>query len=136
MINLIFHVKPRLTTRSVLIFSTFLALSHSPLNLANENIGLPPPDKPLPLLVYKMEVLNYCGLIDDEISAGFKQQRDHIIFSQNLKPDDVQNARLEGWKFGLAEWQNRGLGGFRNWCKTEGKALEKYFRKLAITPAS
>ena len=81
------------------------------------------------MLVYKMEVLNYCGLIDDEISAEFKLQRDHMILSQNLTPEAVQNARMEGWKFGLAEWQNRGLGGFRNWCKTEGREIAGYFRK-------
>jgi len=109
-----------------------LLLAYTPLCLATEAIGLPPPDAPLSLLVYKMEVLNYCGLIDDEISLGFKQQRDHIIASQNLTPEDVQNARMEGWKFGLAEWQNRGLGGFRNWCKTEGKEIEDYFRNTKI----
>lgn len=80
------------------------------------------------MLVYKMEVLNHCGLIDDEISENFKQQRDIIIACQNLTPEDVQAARMEGWKFGLAEWQNRGLGGFRNWCKTEGEEIVEYFR--------
>jgi hypothetical protein len=112
--------------------SLLLLLAYTPLCLATEAIGLPPPDAPLSLLVYKMEVLNYCGLIDDEISQGFKQQRDHIIASQNLTPADVQNARMEGWKFGLAEWQNRGLGGFRNWCKTEGTRIVEYFRKSRL----
>jgi hypothetical protein len=106
-----------------------LVLACGPPCLAAVTIGLPPPEAPLPLLVYKMEVLNYCGLIDDEISARFKRHRDHIILSQNLTPEDVQNARMEGWKFGLAEWQNRGLGGFRNWCKTDGKEIAAYFRK-------
>jgi hypothetical protein len=44
----------------------------------------------------------------------------------------VQNARMEGWKFGLAEWQNRGLGGFRNWCKTEGTRIVEYFRNSRL----
>jgi len=109
-------------------FSLLMVLIHSPFSLAAESIGLPPPDAPLSLLVYKMEVLNYCGLIDDGISEGFKRRRDHIILIQNLTPEDVQKARMEGWKFGLAEWQNRGLGGFRNWCKTEGKEIAEYFR--------
>ena len=109
-------------------FRLFLVLAYAPLCLATETIGLPPPKAPLSLLVYKMEVLNYCGLIDDEISEGFKQRRDHIILSHNLTPEEVQNARMEGWKFGLAEWQNRGLGGFRNWCKTEGMEIVAYFR--------
>ncbi|MFV2033319.1 MAG: hypothetical protein ACC663_12555, partial [Gammaproteobacteria bacterium] len=108
--------------RPIKTFSLLLALAYTPYSLASKNIGLPPPEKPLSLLVYKMEILNYCGLIDNEISKGFKHKRDHIIAGQKLTPEEVQNARMEGWKFGLAEWQNRGLGGFRNWCKTEGKA--------------
>jgi hypothetical protein len=117
-------------------FFLLLLFTYAPHSQAVESIGLPPPDKPLPLLVYKMEVLNYCGLIDDEISEEFKQQRDHIISHQNLTPEDVQNARMEGWKFGLAEWQNRGLGGFKNWCKTEGKQIVDYFRNPRIANGS
>ncbi len=105
-----------------------LLLTYAPHGLATDSIGLPTPDAPLSLLVYKMEVLNYCGLIDEETGAGFKQQRDHIIVSQNLSPEEVLQARMEGWKFGLAEWQNRGLGGFKNWCKTEGRQVVDYFR--------
>jgi len=117
-------------------FSLLLLLAYAPLCPATGTIGLAPPEAPLSLLVYKMEVLNYCGLIDDEISAGFKQRRDHIILSLNLTPEDVQYARMEGWKFGLAEWQNRGLGGFRNWCKTEGMEIAGYFRNSGITNES
>ena len=109
-------------------FSLLLILAYAPLSTATESIGLPPPDAPLSLLVYKTEVLNYCGLIDDEISEAFRRQRDHIIVSQNLTPEEVKSARMEGWKFGLAEWQNRGLGGFKNWCKTEGNKILEYFR--------
>jgi hypothetical protein len=108
--------------------SLLILLIYAPHSPATESIGLPPPEKPLSLLVYKMEVLNYCGLIDDGISKAFKQQRDHIIESQNLIDEDVQIARMEGWKFGLAEWQNRGLGGFRNWCETDGREIVEYFR--------
>lgn len=114
--------------------SLLLVLTYASHCAATESIGLPPPDSPLSLLVYKMEVLNYCGLIDDEVSKGFKQQRDHIILSQNLTPEDVQKARLEGWKFGLAEWQNRGLGGFKRWCNTEGREIAEYFRNNSDIP--
>ena len=117
-------------------FSLLLLLAHAPLCLATESIGLPPPQAPLSLLVYKMEVLTYCGMIDDEISEGFKQLRDQIIAQQNLTPEEVQAARMEGWKFGHAEWQNRGLGGFRNWCKTDGKEIAGYFRNIRIANGS
>jgi len=113
--------------------SLILFFAYAPLGLATESIGLPPPKAPLSLLVYKMEVLNYCGLIDDEINEEFRNQRDLVIVNQNLTPEEVQNARTEGWKFGLAEWQNRGLGGFKNWCKTEGTRIVEYFRSSRIT---
>jgi len=109
-----------------------LVLSHAPFCLAADPIGLPPPVDPLSLLVYKMEVLNYCGLIDAEINDDFKQRRDRMILNQNLTAEEVQNARMEGWKYGLAEWQNRGLGGFKNWCNTEGKEIVEYFRSNEI----
>ena len=115
-------------TKALKIHSLLLILAYAPHSLSAESIGLPPPDAPLSLLVYKMEVLNYCGLIDDEISINFNQQKDRIIARLNLTTEEVQTARMEGWKFGLAEWQNRGLGGFKNWCNTEGKEIVEYFR--------
>ena len=114
-------------------FALLFIFAYASPGLANQNIGLAPPVAPLSLLVYKMEILNYCGLIDEGISEEFKQQREHIIANQNLTPEEVQNARMEGWKFGLAEWQNRGLGGFKNWCKTEGASIVEYFRKARTT---
>jgi hypothetical protein len=123
-------------TKSLKTCGLLLALAYAPHCLATGTIGLPPPVAPLSLLVYKMEVLNYCGLIDDEVSEGFKLRRDHMVLSLDLTPEDVQNARMEGWKFGLAEWQNRGLGGFKNWCNTEGKEIAEYFRNSKIPDGS
>ena len=70
-------------------FSLFLLLAYAPLSQATADIGLPKPDAPLSLLVYKMEVLNYCGLIDDGISREFNLQRGRLIKSQNLTPEDA-----------------------------------------------
>ena len=80
-----------------------------------------------------MEVLNYCGLIDDNISERFRYRRDQIIARHALTDEEVQKARTEGWQSGLAEWQNRGLGGFKNWCRTDGREIAEYFRKIVIT---
>ena len=109
-----------------------LMLSIAVLGLIGQAHALKPPAEPLSLSVYKMEVLSYCGLIDDRVAAGFKLERDHLISSLNLSPEAINKARMEGWKFGLAEWQNRGLGGFRNWCRTEGMEAAAYFRNLLI----
>ena len=111
-----------------------LLLTNMQYCLAAEPIGLPPPDEPLALLFYKMEVLNYCGLITDDVKQGFDLKRKATITSQSLSPEDELNARTTGWQFGLAEWQNRGLGGFKNWCATEGKKQLSYFRDNAPLP--
>lgn len=78
-----------------------------------------------------MEILNYCGLIDDDVSAGFNHQRNNIIADLKLSEEQVQQARIEGWQAGLAEWQNRGLGGFKNWCRTDGMEAVEYFRAVS-----
>jgi hypothetical protein len=38
---------------------------------------------------------------------------------------------MDAWKMAHAEWQNRGLGGFRNWCRTEGMEAADFFRNIA-----
>lgn len=119
-------------TRFTLSIGLLFALSCNPVSRAADSIGLPRPQAPLPLLVYKMEVLNYCGLIDDNISARFRYRRDQIIARHALTDEEVQKARTEGWQSGLAEWQNRGLGGFKNWCRTDGREIAEYFRKIVI----
>ena len=81
--------------------------------------------------LYKMEVLSYCGLIDDKVSVGFAAERDRIIRRSSLTDEQIVEARTNGWKAGYSDWQNRGLGGFRNWCRTEGIEARDYFHGLA-----
>lgn len=120
-------------TRFTFSISLLFILSSIPASRAADSIGLPRPKAPLSLLVYKMEVLNYCGLIDDNISKRFHYKRDQIIARESLTDEEVQKARSEGWQSGLAEWQNRGLGGFKNWCRTDGREIADYFRSIVIT---
>jgi hypothetical protein len=81
--------------------------------------------------LYMAEVANYCGLMTDLIALGFRQDRDRIIADYKLSSEDIDAANRESWKMGYAEWQNRGLGGFRNWCRTEGMQATERFRTVA-----
>jgi len=83
-------------------------------------------------LEYKREVLGYCGLSDPLAVKGFLKEKERLIQQHGLSDqeqfDAISNARQEAY----SEWQNRGLGGFRGWCREEGKDytsdLKNYFK--------
>ncbi len=86
---------------------------------------------PLTRLVYLAEVTSYCSLADERVVRGFRRERDRIVAERNFDQDHIEQARMTAWKLAHAEWQNRGLGGFRNWCRTEGEDAAALFRSLA-----
>ncbi len=81
--------------------------------------------------VYRLEVAGYCSLVDERVAAGFRLERDRIVADQSLDSAAIERSRMTAWQMAHAEWQNRGLGGFRNWCRTEGAEAAAYFRAIA-----
>jgi len=79
---------------------------------------------------YEFEVAGYCGLVTDRIATGFHSEAQRIIDRERIDNDGLQAARMHAWKAAHAEWQNRGLGGFKNWCRTEGQAAADRFESL------
>lgn len=94
-------------------------------------VAEPAPDGDLVRTYYDLEVTGYCGLATDDVGAGFRAQRDHIMRLNNIDDAAMQQARMQGWKQAHLEWQNRGLGGFKGWCRTEGAAAAQRFREIA-----
>lgn len=82
-------------------------------------------------IAYLAEVTNYCSLADEQVARGFRLERDRLVAAGALGPEQIEQARSRAWQMGHAEWQNRGLGGFRAWCRTEGADAAEYFRALA-----
>jgi hypothetical protein len=41
---------------------------------------------------------------------------------------------MQGWKEAHLEWQNRGLGGFRGWCRTEATEAAARFKAIVREP--
>jgi len=80
---------------------------------------------------YEFEVAGYCGLVTDRIATGFRSAAHRIIDREGIDDNGLQAARMHAWKAAHAEWQNRGLGGFKNWCRTEGKAAADRFESLS-----
>lgn len=76
---------------------------------------------------YDFEVAGYCGLVSNAVGQGFRRQAQRLIERDRLERETVNQLRGEAWQAAHAEWQNRGLGGFRNWCRTDGRAAAERF---------
>ena len=76
---------------------------------------------------YEFEVAGYCGLVDDDVAAGFHRQVARILDGAEVARETLDELRGKAWQAANAEWQNRGLGGFRGWCRNEGRAAAERF---------
>lgn len=107
--------------------------------LSNAALGLPqshadggvPGWNKLVYLIYRLEVTRYCSLADDAVAAGFRAARDAMLARYHFAPGMINSARREAYLLAYREWDNRGLGGFRRWCR-EDAAL--FARQLLRAP--
>ena len=83
---------------------------------AGANPGL----KTLVELEYHREVLMYCGISDPDAVRGFLLRQKNLVSQFDLDAEDRQEAMSRARRMAHEEWQNRGLGGFRGWCRNEG----------------
>jgi hypothetical protein len=76
---------------------------------------------------YDAYLVENCGLLTVEVRRGFELQRDERRRAERLDDEAARAARINaGVAFDL-EWQNRGLGGSRPWCRQDGKAAALAF---------
>jgi hypothetical protein len=76
---------------------------------------------------YGYAVCEYCGLVSFEVFDGFRRETATLIEREKLSEAAARTIRLRAWTDADLEWGNRGLGGFRNWCRTEGIAAAQHF---------
>jgi len=76
---------------------------------------------------YELEVASYCGLVSETVAAGFHRQERRILGDAAVEQETLNQIRGKAWQAAHWEWQNRGLGGFRGWCRNEGKAAAERF---------
>jgi len=114
--------KPPATHRRATRFAWFLLLLSS---AARAEPGGHYPE--LSSVFYDFEVAGYCGLVSNTVGQGFRSEARRLIERDGLDRETVSQLRGEAWQAAHAEWQNRGLGGFRNWCRTEGRAAVERF---------
>ena len=82
-------------------------------------------------IVYDYAVTSYCGLLTPEVEFGFQRELAAVTQSHGLSPEEAKTLRIAGWVDADREWSNRGLGGFRAWCRDEGLAAAGRFLAIA-----
>jgi len=87
----------------------------------------PPPADPLVRIHYDLEVAGYCSKITPAVSAGFHSQLKIMVENLNADRETILKARSDAMTAVYREWGNRGLGGFRGWCRKEGVASANRF---------
>ena len=108
----------------VLLFGLHLALVSS---------AGPRPETELERVFYDIGVVGYCGLVTDAVSQGFRREVRRIVERDAIDERGLNAARSRAMTLVELEWDNRGLGGFRGWCRTEGEDAVKRF--LAVPPS-
>ena len=84
-------------------------------------------DDPLTRVFYDFEVAVYCGLVNPGVRSGFERELARVRARERADAGTEQRARMRAWKEANLEWQNRGLGGFRGWCRSEGRDAAERF---------
>lgn len=80
-------------------------------------------------LIYRAEVTIYCSLATDQVIAGFHLLRKSMLNEYPLEQSLIQSARSEAGKLAHREWDNRGLGGFRKWCRNDATRYAEQFAR-------
>ena len=81
-------------------------------------------------VTYDYGVASYCGTLSPLGEKGFRLELAAVTARFHQDTAEAKPARLEGWLRSDQEWANRGLGGFRRWCETEGQAAGQWFAEI------
>ena len=81
---------------------------------------------------YRYEVAGYCGLVTGQVHQSFKAEAQLLSEQYNISKERQLEASGKGWQAAHKEWLNRGLGGFKRWCRNEGQTYAAGFLKPDI----
>ena len=82
-------------------------------------------------IVYDYAVTSYCGLLSPEVEQGFQQELAAETARNGLDAEAAKAQRIAGWVDADREWSNRGLGGFKAWCASDGADAAARFLAVA-----
>ncbi len=78
-------------------------------------------------VVYMYGVTEYCGLNTSQVYDGYRREMRHLTRQGRLPESTVHWLRMHGMLAADLEYGDRGLGGFRKWCRTEGLDAARHF---------
>ena len=85
-------------------------------------VAAPPADRAeIRALLYDFEVASYCGLVTDDVGEGFRSKLTALVERDHVDREEMNALRGRAWQDAHEEWQNRGLGGFRAWCRGDAR---------------
>ena len=86
------------------------------------SIAAPPADREeIRKLLYDFEVASYCGLVTNDVGEGFRGKLTALLERDPIGREEMNVLRGRAWQEAHEEWQNRGLGGFRAWCRGDAR---------------
>jgi len=73
-------------------------------------------------LIYDYEVASFCGLIGKDVYDAFWQKRRVLETASPRSEPHLTKTRIRAMADADLEFQNRGLGGYKPWCQSDGAA--------------
>jgi hypothetical protein len=78
-------------------------------------------------IAYMYGVVEYCGLNSADVYDGYEREARFIRRRDGLTDPTARWLRIRGLVAADLEYGDRGLGGYRNWCRTEGLDAARHF---------
>lgn len=123
------HGWPMLRAATVAIVGL---LASDPAHAAEATRPMPRPTDTLRRVDYLFGVSAECGLVDEAVLQGYLIATGVLIERAGFTDSSRRHTRVRAMIAVDLEWSNRGLGGYRNWCRTEGVDAAAMFRAIAI----
>jgi len=81
-------------------------------------------------IVYDYEVAAQCGFVSNAVENAFRNNRDNEARRIGLGKEALRRLRIKAIVAADREYDNRGLGGYRAWCASEGRdGVERLLRE-------
>jgi hypothetical protein len=78
-------------------------------------------------IAYMYGVVEYCGLNSADVFDGYMRQTSYVRRRDGITDPVARWLRIRGLTAADLEYGDRGLGGYRNWCRTEGLDSARHF---------
>ena len=73
-------------------------------------------------LIYDFEVAQFCGLVSRRVHEAFWTKRRITEAQSKRTTEQIRQTRIKAMAAADIEYANRGLGGYKPWCNSEGRA--------------